>query len=420
MNKDTFTKNKIKELESLIEQLSSCEIEIGDGYSEISLGQNVNGENLKNLLRNLGVETDELDYSSSHNMVSFPIKKGDLAENTVIFPTLESFWIKASSLDDELSFYIILDGGERVNNGLISFLNPEPIIKKINLFLKWRKLINKIATHSLSDKCIYYVPNKDNGKEVEITIPSNNLFKIDKIVKTDEINYEYVNELWNAIEADDVMTSERKSILRLAISDLVDEKCILTEIIEKDERIYNRYKDLVDLYTKKFSIDKVLSEIESKYIEFTSKINDIISSTQNKAFAIPGALIAVSALIKTDNLLIGSLVIIGLFMIFLITFVSNELYKDSLDELNSSLEKSFKQFEVLEKRTQICIAASDTNTKLTDKISKVKSRLKLVDVMSFVMLIVGGTVVYLNNQDELNTILDKIVKSILQSSDKPQ
>lgn len=301
MNKDTFTKNKIKELESLIEQLSSCEIEIGDGYSEISLGQNVNGENLKNLLRNLGVETDELDYSSSHNMVSFPIKKGDLAENTVIFPTLESFWIKASSLDDELSFYIILDGGERVNNGLISFLNPEPIIKKINLFLKWRKLINKIATHSLSDKCIYYVPNKDNGKEVEITIPSNNLFKIDKIVKTDEINYEYVNELWNAIEADDVMTSERKSILRLAISDLVDEKCILTEIIEKDERIYNRYKDLVDLYTKKFSIDKVLSEIESKYIEFTSKINDIISSTQNKAFAIPGALIAVSALIKTDK-----------------------------------------------------------------------------------------------------------------------
>ena len=415
MNKDAFTKNKIEELESLIEQLSSCEIEIDDGYTEISLGKDVNGENLKELLREFGVETDDLEYSSYHNEVSFPIKKDDLAENTVIFPTLDSFWVKASSLDDELSFYIILDGGERVNNEMISFLKPEPIIKKINLFLKWSRLINKIARHSLSDKCIYYVPDQNNGKEVEIIIPSNNLSQIDEIVKIEGINYEYVDELLNIIEVDDVMTSERQSILRVAISDFVDNKCVLTEIIEKDERIYNRYKDLVDLYTKKFSIDKVLSEIESKYIEYTSKINDIVSSTQNKAFAIPGALIAISALIKADNLPAGLLVIIGLFMIFLITFVSNKLYKDSFDELNASLKISFTRFKILEERTQICTAATDAGDKLDKKICKAKSRLELVNVMSFVMLLVGGVAIYFNNKNELNPILDTIVKYILQS-----
>ena len=149
----------------------------------------------------------------------------------------------------------------------------------------------------------------------------------------------------------------------------------------------------------------MLFEIESKYIEYTSKINDIISSTQNKAYAIPGALIAASALIKAGNLLIGSLVIIGLFMIFLITFVSNQSYKDSLDELNTSLEKSFKRFQVLEKRTQIYKEAGDTIQKLSIKISKVKRRLKLVNAMNFIMLIVGGIVLYLNNQDELYKIL---------------
>lgn len=215
------------------------------------------------------------------------------------------------------------------------------------------------------------------------------------------------------------MTSERQSILRVAISDFVDNKCVLTEIIEKDERIYNRYKDLIYLYTKKFSIDKVLSEIVSKYIEYTSKINDIVSSTQNKAFVIPGALIAVSALIKTDNLHAGLLVIIGLLMIFLITFVSNKLYKESFDELNASLKISFERFKILEKRTQICTAANDAGEKLNKKICKAKSRLKLVNVMSFVMLLVGGVVIYFNNQNELNTILDNIVKSILQRSDTP-
>lgn len=404
MNKDILTQDEIKKLKYLFAQLSSCGIKIEGGWAEISLGQDINGENLKELLRAFGVKSEELDYSSFHNLVSFPIKKGDLAENTVIFPTLDSFWVKASSLDHELPYYIILDGGERVNNGMISFLMPEPIIKKINLFLKWSRLINNISRYSFYDKCIYYVPDKNNIKEVEIIIPSNNLSIIDEIVEINKINFDFVSELLNIIEVDDVMTSERQSILRVAISDFVDNKCVLTEIIEQDKQIYKRYKDLVDLYTKKFSIDKVLSEIESKYIEYTSKINDIISSTQNKAYAIPGALIAASALIKAGNLLIGSLVIIGLFMIFLITFVSNQSYKDSLDELNTSLEKSFKRFQILEKRTQIYKEAGDTSTKLSDKITKVKRRLILVNAMNFIMLIVGGIVLYFNNQDELYKI----------------
>ncbi|EKN6360428.1 hypothetical protein DVP20_20105, partial [Yersinia enterocolitica] len=139
-----------------------------------------------------------------------------------------------------------------------------------------------------------------------------------------------------------------------------------------------------------FSINKILNELDQKNIEYTTKINEFISSSQNKAFTIPGALIAVGGLAKASGLLDSLLIIIGLLMVYYITSTANSVHNESYDSLKRSLVDSFSRYSQFDEGAEVKEAANKISQDLYYKIDKAKDRLKSIDDMAKGMIIIGA------------------------------
>ena len=83
---------------------------------------------------------------------------------------------------------------------------------------------------------------------------------------------------------------------------------------------------LYEIYTKRFSVNKILNELDEKNLEFTSKINEFISSNQTKALTIPGALIAAGGLVKANETTEAILIIAGTFDDKKVNYISIEIF----------------------------------------------------------------------------------------------
>ncbi|EPU1132836.1 hypothetical protein ACVUOP_004726, partial [Klebsiella oxytoca] len=238
-------------------------------------------------------------------------------------------------------------------------------------------VILSLSVHDIPKKAIWYLPDENGGKEIVITIPES-LSRV-KEYEVDLKSLESAVKLENVLLLDDAQSSERVSILKKAISDFIGVGSSFENIIFAGERVLNRYNDLLDLYTKRFSVDKILNEIESKNLEYTTKINDYISTSQSKAFTIPGALIAVGALVKVGGFLEGLLILIGLYMIFFIAKTANDAQRESYENLERGLTESFERYHQFDEGTEVRKAAKNTLRALHDKISKATERLDDID-----------------------------------------
>ncbi|WP_350304891.1 hypothetical protein [Photorhabdus viridis] len=73
-------------------------------------------------------------------------------------------------------------------------------------------------------------------------------------------------EFVKVLSIDDAQSPERISIMKSALLDILneDEQKNIVSILMKHAKFYKRYNELLDLYTKRFSVNKILSEIEQK------------------------------------------------------------------------------------------------------------------------------------------------------------
>lgn len=304
------------------------------------------------------------------NVIAFSVSSGSLSSTSTIFPRLDDFWRIVTSGNKIPEDFLII-------NEKIASTKESDVIEKIKLYLKWRAVILSLSVHDIPKKAIWYLPDENGGKEIVITIPES-LSRV-KEYEVDLKSLESAVKLENVLLLDDAQSSERVSILKKAISDFIGVGSSFENIIFAGERVLNRYNDLLDLYTKRFSVDKILNEIESKNLEYTTKINDYISTSQSKAFTIPGALIAVGALVKVGGFLEGLLILIGLYMIFFIAKTANDAQRESYENLERGLTESFERYHQFDEGTEVRKAAKNTLRALHDKISKATERLDDID-----------------------------------------
>lgn len=267
-------------------------------------------------------------------------------------------------------------------------------MKKIDLFLQWKRVLSAIANHTVESKYILYIPNSDGGKELVLSCHDylGSVLHLEFSIDSQKAS----DELLKILSLQDAQQKERISILRSAIYDVVSGKDDdisdrdIFNIINKGRRVYDRYNDLLDLYTKRFSVNKILSELEQKQLEYTSKINDFVSSSQSKAFAIPGALIAVGGLAKSGGFLDSLLIFIGLYLIYRVTYISNEILIDSYNSLKNSLDDLIKRYSKFDEGAEVRDAASKIELDIKNKIGKAKDRIEKINDMGVIMLVVGA------------------------------
>ncbi|MDV5234691.1 hypothetical protein RZ766_008205 [Providencia rettgeri] len=374
-----------EDLLKLVDYLAASEIRSEDGFAVIDC--DLDSDSLlkyAELLTIFGVKN--IDNCKS-NQIIFSLKSSNFKSDTCIYSSLDTFWVKCSTSGEYNPNYIIL-------LQKIFFNSNDDTIKKIDLFLQWKKVLAVIANHTVESKYILYIPNSDGGKELVVCCHDSleSVLHIEYSAESQKSS----DELLKILSLHDAQHKERISILRSAIYDVVNTKDDdvgardIFNIINKGKKVYDRYNDLLDLYTKRFSVNKILSELEQKQLEYTAKINDFVSSSQNKAFAIPGALIAVGGLAKSGGFFESVLIFIGLYLIYRVTYISNEILTESYNSLIVSLDDLIKRYSKFDEGAEVRNAASKIDSDIKIKIGNAKKRIEKINEMGVVMLCVGA------------------------------
>lgn len=354
------------------------DVSIDDGYAVIKVAQDIDVQYFVRSLKEFGL-VGEININS--NELVFPLETSSFSDESLIFSSMATLWRFSCGnaiVPDE--FVVIKEK--------ITSLSECEEINSMQQFVAWRAVLRKIKSHELESKVIWYLPNDDGGKEIIISVHESYLRA--KQLEFKKSSLDSAKKLLAVLSLDDAQENERKLILKKAVSDFLSENGTIDEIILAGERIYNRYNDLLDLYTKRFSVSKILSDIESKNLEYTTKINDFISSSQSKAFTIPGALIAVGALTKTSGFWESILVIIGLYMVYYITRTSNDVQRESYENLRSGLDETFSRYQNFDEGAEVNKAATRTHASLRSKIDKASGRLNGIDTLGKAMICIGA------------------------------
>lgn len=262
-------------------------------------------------------------------------------------------------------------------------------------FFLWKELLSVLSDHCDNNQIIIFISNDKGGKKIELPVFLNfsGLDELDDPV----LVFESALKLKGWLDIKDAHEKERLSVMRTALAEVIDtlsdSNSIFLSLMKKAKNLLNKYDELYDIYTKRFSINKILNELDEKSLEYTSKINEYISSSQNKALTIPGALIAVGALAKVGGLLEGAIILGGLWMIKRVTVTANDIYRDSFSSLEKRLENAFRKYLRFDEGKEIRENAIEIEADIRDKVDKARKRLDKIDSLATYML--WGGVFYL-------------------------
>jgi len=270
----------------------------------------------------------------------------------------------------------------------------EHAIFLMQLYVEWVSLLLKIKDHggSTHDPILAFYINSDKGaKKYEIDyrkVEFADLIKLE-LETEDRADLKYLLDI---VSLDDAHQKERREVLRSSLAEILDNNYAdspMLWLLQQSKKLKKKFQENHDVYLHKFSVNKLLSEIEEKSTDYISKINESISSSQSKAFAIPGALIAIAALIKNADFFSLLFVCAGLLSVTVLTFVANRIHSEAYDALKEQVTRSLTRYEIMKDEDAVRVSATDAKNKLLDLIKKSKSRLDLINALSVTIFIMG-------------------------------
>jgi hypothetical protein len=372
---------KMKSLAELLKR-SSCRVE--DGSLEVASSE----VELLDIYRHFA----ELGYKGDYYVGSDQALSISLAvpnwSSTFIFKSNAELWqkvIQRRNLPER--FYVI-------ESHFHSEALEEHNILLMKFYIQWLSLLLKIKDHGghIQDPVLVFFINTEKGaKKYEIDYRKVEFADLENLEVTpeDSADLKYLIEL---VSLQDAHQKERREVLRSSLAELLDGDNIdspMLWLLQQGKRLKKKFQENHDVYLHKFSVNKLLSEIEEKSTDYISKINESISSSQSKAFAIPGALIAIAALIKNADFFSLLFVCAGLLSVTILTFVANKIHSESYDALKDQVTRSLTRYEVMKDEDAVRVSAAGAKKKLLKLIDRSKNRLALINYLSVTIFIMG-------------------------------
>ncbi|MEF3102057.1 hypothetical protein EC841_10165 [Raoultella ornithinolytica] len=370
------------DLSRLAQVLNGASSRVEASYTVICLEESiitVNSPEIIRLLQSLGYKkaTDCIEKNEVW------LDRQALSWNdSLIYENIESFWSRVNTLSSLPNNYII-------GTPLIFPATKNESIEKIHIFFMWKDILSLISDHHNNDCSVLFFTNDNKSFTVELK-HSLQYSEIESLSNA-SLKYEIIKELFDTIKIKDLHKSERKLVIRSAINEVFKANSLFNflDLLNSTEHIRKKYDELYEVYTKRFSVNKILNELDEKNLEFTSKINEFISSNQTKALTIPGALIAAGGLVKANETTEAILIIVGLWMIKRVNYISVEIFNETFDNLRFRVESAFDKYLKFEENKEIKDSADSIKSSIIGLIDKAKNRMRTVKHLASAMFYGG-------------------------------
>lgn len=313
------------------------------------------------------------------------VKTGAIYWNSgkILFTSAESLFEECETQNKVPTGLLYFDD---VKNRFVEFTSDLDFYKKLQIFVKLRELLIEIADYCIhNEEVVFLIKNDDGGVKHKVSLSLDyesfiSAFEDKDIDLTESVKL--LDKLKQKVNLDDAQDKERRNCMRSAFDVIIqalkneDEIFPYTLVnIVKFEATYTAHHNM---FLSEFTINKVIQEINTKDLEYTGKINDITSSVQTKALAIPGAMVAIAAVMKVESVSSAVGVIIALFLTCLTIQRSLDIYKASFEHLSKQVSNVFSRYQVLSHKCQVRAEAKTTEDALEKLIEKGESGLGFV------------------------------------------
>ncbi|MBX8592136.1 hypothetical protein K5D56_22475 [Pseudomonas cichorii] len=283
------------------------------------------------------------------------------------FASAEAMWhtIRTRSKRPEHVYIIDMDDDQQAS-----------VSRRLDLYFLLRDTL-KTLCHSEGDerqphKYIFFSSKESLLTKLEISY----LMNCDELLAIDvsEKDLKDAQTMQSAVMADeDVHCEERRHVMRETLTDfLKDEKdCNIGLIMAPVSKLYKKFNERYKVYVSKFSVNKILTEIESDCVNFLGKVQEAIMAQQTKAFAVPGGIVAVGAILKPATTVWDYLVIlVGLIISTWMIVSLNKNVISHINLLTEEFERSTKKYD------DIVVGVEDIQEKIEESRKKLSASSK--------------------------------------------
>ena len=206
--------------------------------------------------------------------------------------------------------------------------------------------INSIAKHSFNDINVLNAVVSNEKHSVVICFDYN----YEDVFSINEGRFGALSNISSTLLNED--NKEKKNLFVNEIIDFVHSKRAtkLSRILERIEELQKNCEDAYAFYISGFSSNKLKFEINTKAIEYTSKIQTVINEAQTKLIAIPSAFVLAALAMDIDNnrLLLNTKNIVTVLSLFIFAiliqlFLSNQ--KSILKMIKADVDDFKKDFD---------------------------------------------------------------------------
>jgi hypothetical protein len=258
------------------------------------------------------------------------------------FSSAENLWFALRNMEDEPEHYFIIGADDAVLADLK---------RRFKFYFSLRSMLKELCHHEGDDlqpmKYVFFTSKESHLKKLEVMYAMDlNAFMAFELSDGDILN---ANALMAAVkQVDDVHCDERKHVMREALVEFFKEEDgrALQPLMSNIGKFYGAYNERYKVYVSKFSVNKILSEIENERIGFLCKIQDAIMSQQTKAFAVPGGLVAVGAVLRfSKGFWDFAIIFIGLTLTTWMITSLNKTVINHIELLGDEFKKSISKYD---------------------------------------------------------------------------
>lgn len=296
----------------------------------------------------------------------------------------KEFWERFKTADSLPDRFFVLE------ENILYPAESNAFLIKMRSFLQWRKCVGRLADDRKLEFKFYI--NTEKGLKKHFFGAEATFEDFDRCDLPPE-SMCTADTMLAELEKEDLHVTERKNVMRYTLSDLLDVNPGLPPVLwvaSRHQTFLNKYHENYEIYTQRFTINKMLAEIDEKQNEYISKIMEGISSSQTKALAVPGALIAVGALVKSQAPLSLILVCLGLYIVYSLTKTAGDIHRETIDLLQEQYTEALKRYQGMRDDGDVASKAVSVKGSLDHLVEKARQRLNNVDNLAQYVFLAGG------------------------------